>query len=83
MSAVDVETFKLRAEEFVTRAIAGEATIIERNGRRAVLMPCEGEVPDFELYPKADALLTERLKADGGEATSEDWATLRRRLSGE
>jgi len=40
---------KARAEEFVAKAIAGEATLIEQNGKRAVLLPCQGIAPDFEL----------------------------------
>ena len=76
MSAIDVETFKKHAEEFVVKAIAGEATIIERNGKRAVLMPC-----DSEQYPETDSLLKQRLDAPGKEATAEDWSSLRERLS--
>ena len=51
VSTVDVATLKARAEEFVAKAIAGEATLIEQNGKRAVLLPCEGIAPDFELDP--------------------------------
>ena len=76
MSAIDVETFKKHAEEFVVKAIGGEATIIERNGRRAVLMPC-----DSEQFPQTDALLKERLNTQGKEATIGDWSALRKRLS--
>jgi hypothetical protein len=75
MSAVDVETFKKNAEAFVVKAIDGEATIIERNGRRAVLMPC-----DSEQYPQTDSLLKERLNAQGNEAAAADWSALRERL---
>jgi hypothetical protein len=32
MSTVDVATLKARAEEFVAKAIAGEATLIELEG---------------------------------------------------
>jgi hypothetical protein len=78
MSAIDVETFKKHAEEFVVKAIGGEATIIERNGRRAVLMPC-----DSEKFPQTDALLKERLNAPGKEADAEDWSALRDRISQE
>jgi hypothetical protein len=35
MSTVDVATLKARTEEFVAKAIAGEATLIEQNGKRA------------------------------------------------
>lgn len=76
MSAIDLETFKKHAEEFVVKAIGGEATIIERNGRRAVLMAC-----DSEQFPQTDALLKERLNAHGKEAAAEDWSALRKRLS--
>ena len=75
MSAVDVETFKKHAEEFVVKAIAGEATIIERHGKRAVLMPC-----DSEQYPQIDGLLKERVNAPGKEVSAGDWAALRERL---
>ena len=78
MSTVDVATLKARAEEFVAKAIAGEATLIEQNGKRAVLLPCEGVVPDFELDPETDALLRERMKAPGREPTTADWEALRR-----
>ncbi len=63
MSTVDVATLKERAEELIAKAIAGEATVIEQNGKRAVLMQCEGEAPDFELDPETDRLLQERIKA--------------------
>ena len=78
MSTVDVATLKARAEEFVARAIAGEATLIEQNGKRAVLLPCEGAAPDFELDPKTDQLLRERMQAPGREPTTADWQALRR-----
>ena len=78
MSAIDVETFKQNPEEFVVKAIAGEATIIERGGRRAVLMPC-----DSEQYPETDALLKERFNAQGREETAADWSALRARLQRE
>ena len=78
MSTVDVATLKARAEEFVARAIAGEATLIEQNGKRAVLLPCEGLAPDFELCPETDRLLCERMKAPGSEPTTADWEALRR-----
>jgi hypothetical protein len=80
MSAVDVATLKARAEEFVAKAIAGEATLIEQNGKRAVLLPCEGIAPDFELDPETDRLLRERMKAPGREPTTADWEALRRNI---
>jgi hypothetical protein len=78
MSTVDVATLKARAEEFVAKAIAGEATLIEQNGKRAVLLPCQGIAPDFELDPEIDHLLRQRLKASGRQPTTADWDTLRR-----
>jgi hypothetical protein len=78
MSTVDVATLKARAEELVAKAIAGEATMLEQNGRRAVLLPCEGAVPDFELDPETDRLLRERMQAPGREPTTADWEALRR-----
>ena len=77
MSTVDVTTFKARADELIARAIAGEATVIEQNGRRAVLLPCAGEVPDLALDPELDRLLRERAQTCGGEPTSADWEALR------
>ena len=61
MSTVDVATLKARAEEFVAKAIAGEATLIEQNGKRAVLLPCQGIAPDFALDPETDRLLRQRV----------------------
>jgi hypothetical protein len=78
MSTVDVATLKARAEELVAKAIAGEATLIEQNGKRAVLLPCEGAAPDLELAPETDRLLSERMRAPGREPTTADWAALRR-----
>ena len=78
MSTVDVATLKAHAEEFVAKAIAGEATLIEQNGKRAVLLPCEGAAPDFELDPQTDRLLRERMQASGREPTTADWEALRR-----
>jgi hypothetical protein len=78
MSTVDVATLKARADELVARAIAGEATLIEQNGKRAVLLPCEGAAPDFELDPETDRLLRERMQAPGREPTTADWQALRR-----
>ena len=78
MSTVDVATLKAHAEELIAKAIAGEATVIEQNGRRAVLLPCEGDAPDFELDGDTDRLLRERLQAPGRQPAAADWATLRR-----
>ena len=37
--------------ELIAKAIAGEPTVIEQNGKRAVLLPCEGLSPDhFYLH---------------------------------
>lgn len=80
MSTVDVATLKARAEELIAKAIAGEATVIEQNGKRAVLMPCEGDAPDFELDPETDRLLQQRIKAPGRKSTSRDWAALRQSI---
>ena len=77
MSTVDVATLKARADELIAKAIAGEATIIEQNGKRAVLLPCEGIVPDFELDPETDRLLRERAQASGREPAPADWEALR------
>ena len=81
MSTVDVATFKAQAEELIAKAIAGEATVIEQNGKRAVLLPCEGAAPDFELEPETDSLLLQRVKASGGTPTAADWHTLRQGFS--
>jgi hypothetical protein len=70
MSTVDVATLKARAEEFVAKAIAGEATLIEQNGKRAVLLPCQGTAPDFELDPEKDRLLRQRAIKGGAFAAS-------------
>ena len=78
MSTVDVATFKARAEEFVAKAIAGEATLIEQNGKRAVLLPCQGIAPDFELDPETDRLLGQRVEAPGREPTTADWEAISR-----
>jgi hypothetical protein len=80
MSTVDVATLKAHAEEFVAKAIAGEATLIEQNGKRAVLMPCEGAAPDFELDSETDQLLRKRMQASGSEPTVADWEALRRKV---
>jgi hypothetical protein len=78
MSTVDVATLKAHVEEFVAKAIAGEATVIEQDGKRAVLVPCQGVVPDFETDPETDRLLHDRLLASGGEPTAADWESLRK-----
>ena len=52
--------------------------MIEQNGKRAVLLPCEGAVPDFELDHETDRLLRERIQASGREPTAADWEALRR-----
>ena len=77
MSTVDVATLKAHAEELIAKAIAGEATVIEQNGKRAVLLPCEGIAPDFELDPETDQLLRARAGAPGRQPTAGDWETLR------
>ena len=77
MSTVDVETFKAHADELIAKAIAGEATVIEQNGKRAVLLPCEGSLADFERDPETDRLLRERSHAFGREPTAADRDTLR------
>jgi hypothetical protein len=81
MSTIDVATLKARAEELIAKAIAGEATVIEQNGKRAVLMPCEGVLPDFELDPGTDRLLQERMRAAGREPAEADWEALRKGIS--
>jgi hypothetical protein len=77
MSTVDLATFRAQAEEFLIKAMAGEGTVIEQNGKRAVLLPCEGTAPDFELHPEVDDLLRERFQAPGSEPTAVDWEALR------
>ncbi len=77
MSTVDVAIFKKHADELIAKAIAGEATVIEQGGKRAVLVPCEGNLPDFAENPELDMLLRERTQASGGEPTSADWEALR------
>ena len=77
MSTVDVVTFKARADELIAKAIAGEATVIEQNGKRAVLLPCEGMMPDLERDPETDLLLRERAQTPGREPTAADWDALR------
>jgi hypothetical protein len=39
MSTVDVATLKARAEEFIAKAIDGQGTVIEMNGKRRGLAP--------------------------------------------
>ena len=77
MSTVDVKTFKANADELIARAIAGEATVIVQNGKRAVLLPCEGTMPDLERDPETDLLLRDRAQAPGLEPMPADWDTLR------
>jgi prevent-host-death family protein len=78
VSTIDVATLKANAEELVAKAVAGEPILIEQNGRRAVLLPCAGVAPDFELDQDTDPLLRERLQAPGREPTAADWAALKR-----
>jgi len=80
MSTVDVATLKERAEELIAKAIAGEGTVIEQNGRRAVLLPCEGALPDLAVDPDTDRLLRERAQSAGREPTAEDWKALREQI---
>jgi hypothetical protein len=77
MSTVDVATFKARADELIARAIAGEATVIEQDGKRAVLLPCDGAMPDLQSDPETDELLRKRLQSTGSEPTAADWEELR------
>lgn len=77
MSTVDVITFKEHADELIAKAIAGEATVIVQNGKRAVLLPCEGPMPDLERVPETNLLLRERGQAPGNEPTPADWDALR------
>lgn len=80
MSTADVATFKAHADELIAKAIRGEATVIEQNGKRTVLLPCEGTIPDFERDPEVDGLLRERAQAPGQEPTAADWEALRARV---
>jgi len=81
MSTVDMATFKANVDELVTKALDGEVTVISQNGKRAVLMPCEGEAPDFQQSPALDRLLQERLLSEGAEPTAEDWDNLARSIA--
>jgi hypothetical protein len=81
MSAVNVATFKAHAEEFVAKAIAGQVTVIEQNGKRAILLPCAEGEPDAELYPEINSLLADRVQSEGAEPTREDWSKLRERIN--
>ncbi len=63
MSTVDVATLKARAEEFIAKAIAGEATVIEQDGKRAVLLPCEGGRNTGAFHPSAFRLRSSVLSA--------------------
>jgi hypothetical protein len=76
MSTVDAATFKAKVEELLTKALDGEATVIDQNGKRAVLMPCAGIAPDCEMLPDVDELLRSRLEASGREPTAADWEAL-------
>jgi PHD/YefM family antitoxin component YafN of YafNO toxin-antitoxin module len=80
MSTVDVATLKAHAEELIAKAIAGEATVIEQNGKRAVLLPCDGILPDFEVDKETDQLLRGRDQATGREPSAADWEVLRERV---
>ena len=80
MSTVDAATFKAKAEELLAKALQGDVTIIDKDGKRAVLMPCQGSVPDFQLYPEIDRLLLERLQARGVEPTDAQWDALTRAI---
>lgn len=77
MASIDVATLKQNAEELFAKAVAGQATVIEQNGKRAALVPCNDVAPDFELFPELDALLQERLRTPAREATEADWQALR------
>ena len=81
MSTVDMATFKANVDELVTKALDGEVTVISQNGKRAVLMPCEGEAPDFQQSPVLDRLLQERLLSEGAEPTAADWDNLARSIA--
>lgn len=78
MSTIDAATFKAKAEELLAKALQGDVTIIDKDGKRAVLMPCAGAQPDFQLYPETDQLLLERLQTPGREPTDADWEALAR-----
>ena len=77
MSTADVATFKAHADELIVKAIAVEATVIEHNGKHAILLPCEGTIPDSKLDPEADRLLQDRARAPGPEPAAADWAAMR------
>jgi hypothetical protein len=62
----------------LAKALEGDVTIIDKDGKRAVLMPCEAAEPDFQVYPQIDKLLLERLQAPGREPTDADWEALAR-----
>jgi len=80
MSTVDAATFKAKADELLAKALNGDITVIDENGKRAVLMPCTGPAPDFQLYPEIDRLLKERLESSGQEPTDADWEALARSI---
>ncbi len=77
MSTVDVATFKVHADELIAKAIAGEPTLIEQNGKLAVLQKCETTIPDFMDDPELDNLLHKRTQAPGREPRPADWDALR------
>ena len=82
MSTVDLATFKANVDALVSKALEGEVTVIDQNGKCAVLMPCEGSVPDLQRFPQLDRVLQERLQAQGAEPTAEDWERLARSVEG-
>jgi hypothetical protein len=80
MSTVDAATFKAYADQFLAKALDGDVTIIDQDGKRAILMKCEG-VPDVELFPNTDNLLTRRVATEGREPSETDWEALSRSIS--
>ena len=80
VSTVDVATFKARADELIAKAIAGEATVIEKDGERVVLLRCEGTSPDFAQDPETDHLLRDRAQAAGREPAADDWEKLKAKV---
>jgi PHD/YefM family antitoxin component YafN of YafNO toxin-antitoxin module len=80
MSTVNVATLKERAEELIAKAIGSEATVIEQNGKRAVLLPCHGFAPDCEVDRETDQLLRARMGSSGREPITADWDAMRQRV---
>jgi hypothetical protein len=80
METVNLATLKEKAEQLFARAIAGEPTIIEQDGKRTLLLCCPGAIPDFVLYPQLNALIEERIHEPAREATERDWEMLRCRV---